>query len=449
LGEEEEMVPASATSVTPDLFNMLGVSPILGRHFADDDIDESRVIVSHGLWRTRLGGDPEIVGGTITLSGRQAEVIGVMPPGFGLHTGRGSQLSTHVDLWLPLEIREFRNFWGFPTLVRLAESISFEQVNERLVPFAQGLTEAHPEHYSGTSLRYVVHPLLPDLVRESRPVIQAALAGVLLLLVIAISNATALVVARLKSRETDLAIRSAIGAGRRTLVLDALLESVLLSTCGAALGGAIASGGIAGLRTFIPRTVPRWDTITLGWDLLGYSAALALLGLLLAGIVPAWKASQGAPWDTLRGASRQGGSSRAPTRFMLVGTQIAMAVVLTFGAIQLARSAMRLASADLGFDAHVLALRVPFDGRTFRGPLVQAELYQRVRDRLSELLGVRSVGAISHLPLSGTGPVDAYTPNLADSASMDQAMANYFAVLPGYLETMRVSLRQGRYFNDT
>jgi predicted permease len=450
LGEDEDMSPVPALRVTPGLFDMLGVSPMLGRHFTEEDTESLVAMISHGLWTSRFGGDPEIIGRTLTLNGFDAPVIGVMPPGFALYLGRGSQLSSHIDVWSPLPIGEHRAFWGFPTIVRLADGVTFEQANAGLQTFTQSLVEQYPEIYANTDARFAVHALLPDLVRQARPAIQAALAGVLLLLVIAIANGTALVLARMKAREVDFAVRTAMGAGRGMLVQEVFIESMLLMGAGIAVGGGIAVTGIVGLQALIPDSVPRASSVALGWDLLVYAALLGFAGLTLAGLFPAWKASRGAPLQLLRGDSGQRGATRATTRYALVGSQIAMTVVLAFGAVQLARSALELADADLRYDPeNVLTFRVPVDGRRFESWEERMVFHHELRDRLSELPSVRAVGAISHLPLSGRGPVDAFGPGaVGDTVDWHDPLANYFAVLPGYLESIGVFVSRGRTFTD-
>jgi len=244
--------------------------------------------------------------------------------------------------------------------------VSIEQVNGRLDALAVSLLKQYPKEYSDARIAFAVHPLLGDMVKDSQPALRAAMGGVLLLLLIAVANATALAVARLKTRERDLAVRGALGASRGALVLDVLVESVLLSVYGAIAGSALAIAGVAAVRRIIPHTVPRWEHIAVGWDLLFFSTAFALAGLVLLGLLPVWKVARGTPWMALRGGTAQGGRAEgAASRLMLVGGQIALTVVLAFGAAQLVRSAVSLAKVDLGFDPHVMVVRVPADMRKF------------------------------------------------------------------------------------
>lgn len=449
LGPDEALVPLSSISITPGLLPMLGVSPVRGRQFSLEEVDAqaSVAMLDHDAWLTHFGGDPGIVGRTIQLNGAATEVVAVLPRGFRLTIGRG--VPEPIDVYMTLRMRDNRSFWAFPTIVRLADGVSLEQANAGVMALTASLTTAYPETYEGSNLRFALHPLLDDMVNETRPAMRAAMAGVLLLLLIAMANATALVVARLKTREHDLAIRSAIGAGRRTLVAEVFVESLVLSGAGAVAGTLVAVGAMALARNLMPHSVPRWDSLSIGWELVAYSAAFSLAGLLAAGLVPVWNVSRSAPWMILRGASGRGSRAEsATTRLVLVGAQIALTVVLAFGAIQLIRSAARLDAVDLGYDANVLAFRVPVDGSRFETPAESGALYLRMRDRLAQMPGIEAVGATSHLPLSGAVLLDAFSADLTQPVQSEDPVANYHSVLPGYLASMRMTLVAGRDITD-
>ena len=445
LGTDESLQPLSAVDVTPGLLPMLGVEPALGRQLTDEDAEAQapRVLLDHGAWQRLFGGDPFVVGATITVNGTSAEVVGVLPEGFRLTLGRG--VPEAIDLYQPLLVRDNRSFWAYPTLLRLADDVSIEQANAGAEALAGSLTAAYPATYGDTNLRFALHPLKDDMTRETRPALRAAMAGVLLLLLIAVANATALVVARLRTRERDLAIRSAIGAGRGTLVGEVFAESAVLSAAGAVAGTLVAAAGMTAARALMPRTVPRWDAVAVGADLPLYAAGFALAGLAAAGLIPVWKVSRSAPWQSLRDDTAQGGRAEgALPRLLLVGTQIALTVVLAFGAIQLVRSVRELGAVNVGYDADVLAFRVPLDSSAFPTHEERAAVYRRIRDRLAQVPRVAAVGASSHLPLSGSVALDAFTPDLTGAASADQAVANYHSVTPGYFAALRIPFVAGR-----
>jgi len=449
LKTDDALVPLSAVSITTGMLPMLGVVPVLGRSFSEGDVKDQpdAVLLDYGTWRSRFGADPGLVGRRIVLSGNPVEVVGVLPAGFRLMTGRA--VPKPIDVYMPMRVTSFRNFWGFPTLVRLAPGEPFDRVNATLPGLAASLVKAYPDAYSGARLQFLISPLKDDMVKTTRPALDAAIVGVLLLLAIAMANATALVIARLRTRERDFAIRLAVGAGRGSLVADVFMESALLSACGAILGAALGALGLEAARRLIPHTVPRWDDITLGGGVVLYAAALALAGLFTCGLLPLWKASRHVPWHALQsGSTRSGQADSALSRLLLAGAQIALTVVLAFSAIQLVRSATRLSEVDLGFDPNVLTFRTSIDFRKFKTPAEGTDLFERIRDRLRALPGIEAVGAISHLPLSGAVLTDAWTTDLSKQPGWDLSTANYYATVPGYFGSMKIPFRQGRDFSD-
>ena len=449
-GPPDQLEPLASVAISPGMLPMLGVTPIAGRQFTEEDAAARAtppVMLDYGLWQSHFGGDRGVVGRTVPINGAFNQVVGILPAGFVLTTGRA--VPKPIDVYFPLQVRDFRNFWAYPTIVRLKPGVTFARANTALETLAATLVKEHPKEYSDARLQFVIQPLLDDMVRDTRPALRAAMGGVLLLMLIAVANATALVVARLKTRERDLAIRSAIGASQGSLVLDVLVESVVLSVYGAAAGVGLAAAAVAAARRLVPHTVPRYDQISIGWELLVYCGLLALAGLVVSGLIPVWRVSRSTPWRTLRAGSIQGGrADGALARLLLVGAQIALTVVLAFGAVQLVRSASRLREVQIGFDANVLTFRVPIDFRRYNKPELGAGVYHRVRDRLRQIPGVEAAGAISHLPLSGSVLTDAYTSDLTKEAGWDLAVANYYAVTPGYFETLRIPFLQGRDFTD-
>jgi putative ABC transport system permease protein len=195
--------------------------------------------------------------------------------------------------------------------------------------------------------------------------------------------------------------------------------------------------------------VPRWHEIAIGWDLLLFSAGFALLGLALLGLLPVWKVSRGTPSQALREGALQGGRAEgARSRLVLVGGQIALTVVLAFGAVQLVRSAVRLAHVNLGFDPNVLTVRVPIAPQRFRNMAEIVGVYQRVRDRIAAVNGVESVGAVSHLPFSGTALLDSYSRDFSREPGWDHPVANYYCIQPGYFAAVKIPILYGRDITD-
>jgi putative ABC transport system permease protein len=402
-------------------------------------------MIDYDTWQTYFGGDASVIGRVVTIEGRRTEIVGVLPRGFQLATGRG--VPRRVDVYTPIGLTDFRNAWQYPTIARVPEGRTFAEVQAGLDVLAEGLKARYPATYPGR-LRFTIEPVLDDMVRNTQAALRAAVAAVLLLLAIAFANATSLVVARLRTRERELAIQQALGAARSTLALQVVMESAWLGAAAALAGSVLAAGTIAVIREVIPRTVPRWDQITIGWPLIAYAGALTFAGLLVSGLGLVWKVSRTSVLQAIREGSVQGGRSEGSvSRLVLAGSQMALTVVLAFGCVQLARSATNLRHVDVGFDANVLTLRVPYDRRAQPGQEARARLYQRVRDRVAQVPGVTSVGVVTHIPLSGSTMTDGYEADLSKEPSFAQA-ANYQGVTPGYFATLKIPFLQGRDFTD-
>ena len=466
-GPPDRLVPIRRMVVTTGLLPMLGIHPIIGRPFQEEDLPPFvpfvppppgtppppppppptlPVLLDHGAWQRLFGGDPGVINRAIQVDGAPAVIIGVLPPGVRIVTGRAAPAP--VDFYQPMRLLYFRGQWFYPTLVKLKPGDTFAHAQQALDALAAGMAKRYPDQYAAGGLRFTLTPALEDMTRTTRPALRAAAAAVLLLLTIAFANAAALVVARLRTRDHDFAIRSAIGASRGQLVVDALAESLWLGAGGVVAGGLIGIASVAGIRAIIPRSVPRWDEIGVGWDLLLYSAGLALFGFFVAGLFPAWRISRGSVAHVLRAGSVQGGRAEGSrARLVLVGAQIALTVVLAFGCVQLLRSARAIGRVDLGYEPNVLTLSVPYDFRRFRSPGERAQLYQRIRDRVRQVPGVTSVGVSTHVPLSGSTLMDGWEADLTKEPDFDP-YANYQGVTPGYFETLKIPFVEGRDFTD-
>ncbi len=453
---EGRVIWLKSAGVTPGLLETLGATAFRGRLFDGSDSRDPVVVLGHSFWQNHFAGDPDIIGRVVTLHGIPGEVVGVLEPDFRFRLGPGSNAPEKVDLWRiepPVLTNPESGFlWGWNALVRLEDGISFQEVDEYLKGFAAAQRRKYPNAYPDTPLRFTAAPLLDDLVREVRPAFRAATLGVLLLLLTAVVNASALLTLAWKRRERELAVRRALGAGRGALALEALTEALILGCTGVGMGWLLSAWGLTAVRTFLPRTVPRWDTITFGWEPAAWVGSLTLLFLTVAGMASVWKGGLGAPSQGLTRAPGSGGGFSVRGQTALVGVQIALAVVLLFGAVQLARSVRSLATADLGFrPENVLSLRVAMEdpGFTAEDKPWENLQYHRVRDLLRELPGVRAVGAVSSPPLGSRGTVNTYSSALENSLLLQRdQVAHFFAVLPGYFEAMDIPVVSGRGFTD-
>ena len=461
----DRMVSLQNINMTTGMLPMLGITPVAGRLFNESDFPappaplapgtprpttlpppaRQVALIDYDAWQTYFAGETAAIGRVVTVNNRPTEIVGGLPRGFQLATGRA--VPRRVDIYTPFRLTDFRNSWQFPTLARLPEGRTFAEVQAGLDRLAAALKQKYPEVYTG-ALRFRIEPVLDDMVRGTEPALRAAMAAVLLLLAIAFANATALVIARLRVREHELAIQQALGAARSTLAAQVLMESAWLGVTATLVGSLFAAGTMAVIREVIPRTVPRWDQIEVGWSLIAYAGVLTFVGLLLSGLGLVWKVSRTSVLQALRDGSVQGGRAEgSASRLVLAGSQMALTVVLAFGCAQLARSASNLQHVDLGYDPNVLTIRVPYNGRAFLTPSDRAGLYQRIRDRVAQVPGVTSVGVVTHAPLSGSTMTDGYEADLSKEPSFAQA-ANYQGVTPGYFKTMKIPMLQGRDFTD-
>jgi putative ABC transport system permease protein len=458
-GSPDNLIPFTQLAFTTGMLPMLGVAPFIGRNFEEADFGPPpgqppapntprppiRVLLDYDTWRTHFGADRSVLGRLIPVNGQSAEVIGVLPDGFRLVTGRA--VPQRIDVYSAFRLFDQRDSWQFPTLARLKPGTTLASTQAGLDAVTATMAAQHANIYD-SGVRFTIAPVLDDITRDAKPALRAAVAAVLLLLVIAFANATALAVARLRTRERELAIRSTIGASRGSLVSEVLMESVVLGIGGALAGSLLATWAVVVIREVIPRTVPRWDQIAVGWELVAYSSGLALAGLICLALIPVWRVTRGITWQALRTGSAHGGRAEGTlSRFVLVGSQIALTVVLAFGCVQLVRSASRLSHVELGFDPHVLTFRVPYDGRRYGELASRADLFQRIRDRVAQVPGVTSVGVVTILPLSGASMVDGYQVDMTKATGFGQS-ANYQAVTPGYFATMRIPILQGRDITD-
>lgn len=467
-GPAGNLVQLKMVSVTTGMFSMLGVSPVHGRMFNEDDIPPPLppppppvpgapppplpvfptqvALLDFDTWQLHFGGDPAVLGRVIQANGFSYEVVGVLPRGFRLVTGRA--IPQRIDFYSPFQPPYNRGSWFNTVLVKVKPDGTFAQAQEGLNAIAVRLHQEFPESYLAGVPTFTLTPALDDMTRTTRPALRTAAGAVLLMFIIAFANVAALVVARLRARDTELALRSALGASRWSLVFDLVCESVLLGAVGALFSTAMGMLSIAAIREVIPRTVPRWDEIAIGWDVVAYASALAVAGFLAAGLVPAWRISRGAVMSLIRSGSAQGGKAESSgSRLVLVGAQIALTVVMAFSCVQLVRSALSLRSVNLGFDADVLTFAVPFEFRQVRTNADRAALYQRIRNRVEQVPGVTNAAIVTNPPLSGLTMMAGYETDLSKAPTFDKSV-NYQGVTPGYFEAMKIPIVQGRDFTD-
>ena len=468
-------------TVSPTMFRTLGVQPMLGRAFTDaeDVVDQVApvVVISHRMWQRRFGGDPAIVGKTLTLDRTKTTIIGVMPEGFDFF---GNDREFLAPLCLTRAQVEGRT-GGNSIIARLKTGVSIAQAQAELDTLNGQLTSTDPRRHQGFSVRVeslnrasartldTIGQPAGDYV-SSLTILQGAVGLVLL---ISCANVAGLLLARGASRRTELALRMALGAGRWRVTRQVLTEGLPLAMVGATGGIAIAWLGLNLFMTMAPPDFPRLDEVAIDLRVLGFTAIVVFATAALFAVVPAMQASRVAMLEASRESSRTatGSAARQRMRSVLVCGQIALALVLLIGAGLLINSFVRVLENDLGGDPSSL---LTFDFRLppresfkaagiYRGSglfevsPVPAETFERVRDRLQSLPGVRSVAAASTAPfISGLALAMPFAiegrplpPSVAaGTRPAEQQTADYTAVTSGYFNVMRIPLRRGRDFDS-
>jgi len=454
-GGEPELL--RGVRVTSEFFQAVGINPLLGRTFvAEEDMPNSArvAVISHGLWQRRFGGDNNVVGKTMTLTGQTVMVVGVMPEGFhfpgGANMISGLQFALQNDIWVPMafneEERKAHGNLNLAVIGRLKGGVSASQAESELRTLQQKL----PLGTIGYTLN--VLPLHQQMVGKIRKLLLVLLAVVALVLLIACANIANLLLARATSRQREFAIRAALGAGRLRLVRQLLTESLLLSLGGGAFGLLLALWGNRILVSLIPRDVPRIQEVGVDARILGFTLLVSLVTGIVFGLAPALRASKAdlneALKEGLRGTTA--GLHQNRLRSLLVVSEVAMALVLLVGAGLLMKSFVKLVDVKPGFNpANLLTMDIQLPDlppSRYANDDEKAAFFKQLIDRLEALPGVESAGGVVSLPLSGAfESTDVILPG--QSSDEPRPEADYTTVTPDYFRAMQIPLLQGRHFS--
>jgi putative ABC transport system permease protein len=443
-GEPEEVPVQRATA---GLFGVLGLRPLIGRTFssADDTPGGADVaVVSHGLWQRRYAADPAIVGSTIHLDGSPYTVIGVMVPGTE-SIGR----QPRPDVWIPMRLDpavNYRETSGryMEAVARLRPGITLERAQADLSMIAARLEAEHPDFNSHWSVNLV--PLTEQTVGQVRRPL-ALLGGVVfLVLLIACGNVANLQLAQATARRREIAVHAALGASAVALGRRLLVESVLVAVAGGALGVLLAWWCTDALAALAATSIPRMQEVGVDAGALAFTLIVSLLAGVGFGLVPAIHAARGDLHGDLKEGGRGYSGRVGRTRSLLVGAQVAVSLVLMVGAGLLLKSFARVNDVDLGFNPdHVLTARVSLGGDRYEEEERQVRFFEELIDRVRELPGVRSVGAINWLPLSGQRSATRMTiEGEPPTALGEEPAADVRAIDPGFFDAMQIPLIRGR-----
>ncbi len=446
-GEPERL---SAAAVTGNYFQALGVKPALGRTFMLENEkpgSDQVAVLGYALWQKRFGSDSAIVNKTVTLDGKTFQVIGVMPRDFSF--------PQTAELWVPINFDDSpgmkqRKAHFMRPIGKLKAGVTLAQAQADTDAIARRLEEQYPESNSGWNLRLV--SLREQLVGNTRPTLFLLFGAVALVLLIACANVANLLLVRAATRQKEIALRTALGAGRFRIVRQMITESVLLALLGGALGTLLAIWGVDLLVTLGGNNLPATAHVRIDATVLGFTLLVSVLTGVLFGLVPALRTMKLNLTESLKEGGRTGseGARHNRTRSLLVVLESAVAVVLLIGAGLLIRSLIQLQNISPGFEAqNVLTMRVDLPHQKYATPDKAAHFFEQLESRLGGLPGVESVGFITELPLSGQPNDMPYTVEGRPPVTIDQAFDDDFRrVNQHYFRAMRIPFLRGRNFTD-
>jgi predicted permease len=454
LSGDGNAVRVRGSRVTGEFFDILGVGPQLGRVAGADDDHPGKgqiAVISNALWRSRFGGETQVLGKELILDAKSYRIVGVMPPGFAFPHGT-ENLETAgktTDVWVPwaMTAEEEATRYNNPgsAIGRLRANVSPRQAEAELRAITTRIDPLHPAMFQGSYA--VVRPFGERIIGSSRRLLLIFAGAVVLVLLIACSNVAALILARAHSRTREMNVRTALGASRGRLIRQLLAESLCLACAGGISGAMLASAAIRFLTRLNPGGIPRIDETSMDSRVLLFTLCASLITALLSGIYPAWSASRSDLSEALKSAGNRsvkrtsGGFHRG-----LTIAEIALTVVLLAGSGLLIRSLWKLQSVDKGFSpASTVTMSIDLDER-YNTPERQLGFFRTLVDRSNGLPGVSAAAAVSLLPLGGGGSVSLL--EVEGHPFDDKLLFEDRQITPRYFSAMGIPLIEGRPFRD-
>jgi putative ABC transport system permease protein len=433
--------------ITPSLFPMLGITPVLGRSFHEGEDRPGGpgvMMLGEGLWKRRFGGDPSILGRSLTLNGLDFTVVGIAPASFSL--------LSNGDMWIPLTIdppRENRRNHVILAVGRLRPGVTFEQAQSEMDVVSRQVGQQHPEVKEwGVQLVTFYNWFVSEQLRTALVVLLCAVGCVLLIVSANVAN---LLLARASSRQKEIAVRTALGAGRGRLLRQLLVESLTLSTIGGVAGLILAVWIIRAINTALPPNLLPVPEVEMDGTVLMFAVALTIATGLLFGLAPAWHALRTDLSEVLKQAGRASTGARPRLRNGLAATELALATILLIGAGLLTQSLMRLQDVRLGFQPdHLLTFQLVLP-RTQYPPEKGTAFYQALLQSLRATPGVRGAAISSGIPFGAGGYTTTPIAPIGQSLLPPDAAVptDWRIVSPGFFRTMNIPLVRGREFLDT
>jgi putative ABC transport system permease protein len=444
-GEPERV---QALYVTGNIFSVLGADAMLGRTLREEETWEGKhrvIVLSYGLWQRRFGSDPDVIGQSIEINGRNREIVGVMPPGFYFP-------AKEIEMWVPMgwnhdQIAKLRRPHFLRAVGRLKAGVTLDQARGEMTAIAGQLEAQYPD--TNTQMGVGLGPLKEWVVSDTRLPLIVFLVAVAFVLLIACANVANLLLARAATRTREVAIRTALGARRSRIVKQLLTENLVLATAGGALGLLLALWCRDLLILFSPGDIPRLDEARLDARVLGFTIGITLLTTLLFGLVPALQSSKPDLMATLKEGGQKGGSAGGRVRNTLVVAEVALALVLVIGAGLMIRSFLRLQQVDPGFNANnLLMLSVALPGARYPEDSQTIAFFDQAEQRIRNLPGVVAVGSTTMPALKGyrwTGDMT------IEGRSPDDYVreVRHKEITPDYFRAMGIPLVSGRFFDSS
>ncbi|HSE98190.1 MAG TPA: ABC transporter permease [Blastocatellia bacterium] len=446
-GSEPERI--QGLGVSGNIFQVLGREAAIGRTLREEETWEGNhlvVVLSHNLWQRRFGGDPGIVGQTISLNGRNRTVVGVMPPDFYFP-------HREVEMWVPFgfnpqQIANLRRPHFLRAVGRLKPGVTLEQARAEMNSIMAQLEEQYPD--TNTQMGAGLGLLHEWVVEDTRLAVLVFLAAVAFVLLIACANVANLLLARAASRSKEIAIRVALGSGRARLVRQLMTESFLLAVLGGGLGLLLAVWFRDLLIALNPGNIPRFADITLDSRVILFTLVITLLTTAVFGLVPALQSSKPDLTDSLKEGQKGGsGTQGSRSRNILVIAEVALSLVLVTGAGLMIKSFLRLQQVETGFDPeNVLTMRLSLTGPRYQDNKTVQDFYTQLEDRIRRLPGVVAVGSAVRLPLQGYRWTGDFTIEGRSPEDYGKEV-RHKEISPGYFEAVGVPVLRGRNFTES
>ncbi|HKQ51685.1 MAG TPA: ABC transporter permease [Pyrinomonadaceae bacterium] len=434
--------------VNSTLFPLLGIRPILGRDFRPEEDKpggERVVLLGHSLWERRFASSQSVIGKTLLLDGERYTVIGVMPPRF--------KFPEFAEVWIPLALDLSKTGRGehfLDAVARLKRGVSVEQAQAELSNVARRLEEQYPE--TNRDMGAFVRPLRAELVPAGVNVFLLTMLGaVVFVLLIACANVANLLLVRSSARQREIAIRTALGAGRVRVVRQLLTESVMIALVGGGLGILMAFWGLDLVIASVPTEIPFWLSFEIDWRVLIFTFSISVLTGILFGLTPALRLSKPDLQEALKAGGRSAteGARQNRLRSALVISEVALSLVLVIGATLMIRSFLRMQQIDAGFDPeNLLTMEFRLSGPGYEEDKQRTAFVQQIAERIKTLPDVEAVGIVNDLPLSDGYSTESFDVEGQTVPPSEAPETTLQTMTPDYLKAVKIPLVRGRAFEE-